>query len=214
MKEYPFEYTKQGTAYLLFLLSFGLIGLGAIILSNLFKKFLVVDIIASIVLGFVFFLFNKYRIKKTGKAELSENVVILQLSEVTHIAFSELKYYYIYDGKNGIVFTLGFLNGSKVKIGANNNFCDNEPLKIFLTDLQAAIDKYNIQNQANVIHLQSILARKNSVYVLIFITILIILGFVFTKMPVMSISIGFTLPIMINWIQYFQLKRNNKIVNF
>lgn len=214
MKEYAFEYTKQGTAYLLFLLSFGIIALGAFILSHLLMRFLIIDIIVSIILGTVFFLFTKHYIKKTGKAEISENGIVLQLSEATHIAFKDIKYYYIYNGKNGLTFTLGFLNGTKFKIVANNNFCDDESFNSFLIALQTSIEKYNVQNQANIIHLQSILARKNSVYVLMFITILIIFGFAFTKMPVMTIPIGFTLPIIISWIQYFQLKRNNKIVNF
>src|SRR4051812_48151715 len=129
MKEYPFEYTKQGIAYLLFFLSFGIIALSIAVLGNLLKNLLLLNILLSIAFAIMFFLFNKYRIKRIGKAELSETEVILHLSEVKQIAFSELKYYYIYDGKNGLVFTLGFLDGAKLKIGANNNFCNIEPFK-------------------------------------------------------------------------------------
>jgi hypothetical protein len=214
MKEYIFEYTKQRIAYLLFLLLFGIIALAAFILSSLFKNFLLLDIISSIILGVLFFLLNKKRIKRNGKAELTENEVVFELSDVKRVVFNQLKYYYIYDGKNGIIFTLGLLDGTKLKIGANNNFCNDELLKTFLTDLKSAIDTYNVQNQANIIHLESVLARKNSIYILTPITVLIILGFIFTKMPVMIISISFTLPIIINWIQYFKLKNNKKLVDF
>lgn len=214
MKEYPFEYTKQGIALLLFLLSFVIIGLVAIVLSKLFPNFRLIDIILSIIFGTVFFLLNKYRIKKTGEAELSENGVIFELTEKINIKFNDLKYYYVYDGKNGMVFTFGFSNGTKLKIEANNNFCNVEPLKILLTDLQTVIEKYKTQNQVNIIHLKSILARKNAIYVLSFITAFVILGFIFTRMPLMIISIAFTFPIILNWIQYFTLKRDNKLVDF
>lgn len=214
MKEYPFEYTKQGIAYLLFLLLFVIIGLVAVVLGKLFPNFLLADILLSIIVGVLFFLLNKHRIKKTGKADLSETGVVFELSDNINIKFSDLKYYYIYDGKNGIVFTLGFLDGTKFKIGANNNFCNVEPLKSLLIDIQEEIEKYKTQNQVNIIHLKSILARKNAVYVLSFITVLIILGFIFTKMPVMIVSIAFTLPILINWIQYFRLKNDNQLVDF
>lgn len=214
MKEYPFEYTKQGIAYLLFLLLFVIIGLVAVVLGKLFPNFLLADILLSIIVGVLFFLLNKHRIKKTGKADLSETGVVFELSDNINIKFSDLKYYYIYDGKNGIVFTLGLLDGTKFKIGANNNFCNVEPLKSLLIDIQEEIEKYKTQNQVNIIHLKSILARKNAVYVLSFITVLIILGFIFTKMPVMIVSIAFTLPILINWIQYFRLKNDNQLVDF
>jgi hypothetical protein len=214
MKEYAIQYTKQGIAYLLFFLSFVIMTLSIAVLHIFFKDFTVLVIILSIVFAVAFFLINKHYIKRTGKAELLENEVILYLSESTQISFSKLKYYYIYNGKNGIVFTLGFLDGGKLKIGANNNFCDIEPLKNFLADLRSAIEKYKVQNEVNIIHLESILARKNAVYVLILVTMLVILGFILTKMPVMIISIGFTLPIIFNWINYFQLKQANKLVDF
>ncbi|MFD2143926.1 hypothetical protein [Mucilaginibacter antarcticus] len=135
-------------------------------------------------------------------------------STVVHVAFNKLKYYYIYNGKNGIVFTLGFLDGTKRKFAVNNNFCNIEPLEILLAQFRSAIDEYNVQKQVNIIHLESILARKNAAYVLIVVTILIILGFVLTSMPVIIIPIAFTLPILFNWFHYFQLKRNNKLVDF
>ncbi|GAC1311460.1 MAG: hypothetical protein NVSMB24_31040 [Mucilaginibacter sp.] len=214
MKEYHFEYTKQGIAYMLLLLSFAIIVLGIIALSHVLTNRLLLDILLSIAFAIAFFLFNKHRIKKIGGAELSETSMVLNLSEGINIAFNELKYFYIYDGKNGIVFTLGFLDGTKLKIGANNNFCDIEPFRILLTDFQTSIERYKAQHQVKIIHLESILARKNTIYVLIFITILLTLGFIFTTMPVMIIPIGFTLPMLFNWIQYFQLKQNNKLVDF
>lgn len=215
MKEYDFEYTKQGIAYALFTASFVIIAVSAMALSRLFtNNYILLDLIFSIALGIVFFLLNKHLIKKTGKAYLSDKEVILELSDKESFRFDSLKYYYAYDGKNGIVFTLGLLDGRKFKIGANNNFCDIEPLKSFLADFELAINSYNIENHGGVIHLNSILERKNAVYVLLFLTILVIAGYVFMRMPLMCIPIGFTLPVMINWIQYFRLKAANKLVNF
>jgi hypothetical protein len=214
MKEYDFEYTKQGIAYLLFLLSFGVVALCMVTLNTILKQYIWLDVIFSIIVGTAFFLFNKNRIKRNGKAKLSSTGLYLELSEATHIAFSDLKYYYIYNGKNGIVFTLGFLDGRKLKITANNNFCNIEPIETLLTDIQAAVEEYEVQSHLPIIHLESILARKKTPYILSVITFLIILGFIFTKMPVMIIPIAFTLPIIANWIQYFRLKSNNKLVDF
>lgn len=214
MKEYEFEYTIQAIAYLLFLSSFTILALATYILHILLPSILLADIFISIAIGVAFFLLNKHRIKRNGTAKLAETSIILELSDTKDIAFSDLKYYYVYNGKNGIVFTLGFLDGTKLKMGANNNFCNVESLKNLLKDLQLAIDNYKVQNQVNIIHLESILARKNTVYILSIITVIIVGGFIFTRMPVTIIFIGFTLPIIFNWIQYFQLKRNNKLVDF
>ncbi|MDB5157639.1 MAG: hypothetical protein JWR50_2346 [Mucilaginibacter sp.] len=214
MKEYDFEYTIQGIAYLLLLSSFIILALTTYILHILFPNILLVDIFISIAIGVAFFLFNKHRIKRNGIAKLSDTGIILELSETEDFAFNDLKYYYIYNGKNGIVFTLGFLDGTKLKMGANNNFCNVQPFSALLTDLQSTIENYKVQNAKDIVHLESILARKNSIYMLSFITILVILSFIFTKMPVMIISIAFTMPILFNWIQYLKLKQNNKLVDF
>lgn len=214
MKDYDFEYTSQSITYTLFFASFAIIAIAAIALSRLISNYILFDVISSIVLGIIFFLLNKHRIKKAGKAHLSDKEIILSLSDTKSFYFNNLKYYYVYDGKNGIVFTLGLLDGTKFKIVANNNFCDIEPLTSFLTAVKVAIDGYNTQNQAGINHLESILARKNAVYVLFGLTILIIAGFIFMKMPLMCIPIGFVLPVIINWIQYFRLKTANKLVDF
>lgn len=214
MKDYYFEYTKQGVTNALFLGLFAIIIVSTGILGWLFYEYIAFDIFFSIALGVVFFLLNKHHIKKFGKARLSDNELTLELSDVKHVDFSRLKYYYIYDGNKGVVFTLGLLDGSKFKMAVNSNFCDIGPFKAFLEDFGPVLETYNKQNQAGIIHLESILARKNAVYVLLFFTILIIAGYVFTRMPLMCVPIGFTLPLMINWLQYFGLKRANKIVDF
>ncbi|MDO3644450.1 hypothetical protein [Mucilaginibacter sp. L3T2-6] len=214
MKEYNFEYTKQGIAYALFFASFAIIAISSIALGRLMSNYVLLDIIFPIIIGVVFFLLNKQRIKKTGKASLSDKEAVIELSDTETLSFDTLKYYYSYNGKNGIVFTLGLSDGTKFKMSANNNFCDVKPLQLFLTDLESAIESYNTQSQAGIVHLTSILARKNAVYILLILTILIIAGYIYTKMPLMCIPIGFTLPVIINWIQYFQLRAANKLVDF
>lgn len=214
MKEYDFEYTNQEIAYALFFISFAIIIGCSLMLRKLISNYILFDVIFSIALGVVFFLITKQRIKKRGKARLTDSEVILELSATKTLRFNSLKYYYLYNGKNGIVFTLGLLDGAKFKMGADNNFCNIEPLESFLKDFESAIGSYNTQSQTEIIHLTSILARKNAVYVLLVLTILTIAGYIFTKMPLMCIPIGFTLPVIINWIQYFRLKQANKIVDF
>jgi hypothetical protein len=216
MKEYTFEYTRKGFASLLFILSFIIIGIEIlffkIFLSNILSPlwFTVISIASAV----AFFLLNKYRIKKTGVAKLNADGLTIELGDVTHIAFSNLKYYYIYDGKNGIVFTLGFSDATKFKIEANNNFCDTALLSPFLIDFQSAMQSYNQQNNANIIHLESIYARKQAVYILSALTALVIAGFCFTKMPVMILPIGLSVSVLVGWISYFQQKRKGKLVDF
>jgi hypothetical protein len=216
MKEYTFEYTKQSFAYLLFGLSFSIIVLGVVIYRFLLTNFLspALATISFIVLAVVFFLINKYKIKKVGIAKLSSDNLIMELAKTTHIAFSDLKYYYIYNGKNGSVFTLGFINGTKFKLAANNNFCNEESFRVFLTNFESVVETYKTQNEANIIHLESVFAKKQTVYILSVLTILVILGFCFTRMPVMILPIGVSFPLLVSWIRYFQQRNKDKLVDF
>ncbi|MEZ2337759.1 hypothetical protein AB6735_19080 [Mucilaginibacter sp. RCC_168] len=216
MKNYTFEYTRQGLAYLLFGLSFAIIVLGIFLFRILFKNSISPGIAVIVVIGLAvtFFFLNKYRIKRTGTATLSANDTTIELNQTIHISFSDLRYYYIYDGKNGIVFTLGFLDGTKFKIGANNNFCNVDLLKEFLSDFQSAVESYKVQNKINIVHLETIFARKQTLYVLSIITVLVILGFCFTRMPLMILPIGVSASVLVGWIQYFQQRSKGKLVDF
>ncbi|MDB5147615.1 MAG: hypothetical protein JWQ57_1635 [Mucilaginibacter sp.] len=212
MKEYIFEYTK-GVGVLL-LASFGTMGLSVLCLRYVLKDAPFVITGVSITCAVAFFLFNKFRIKRTGEAKLSETGFILELIQAKQIAFGDLRYYFNDGGKNGAVFTLGFLNGNKLKITANNNFCNDEMFSVFLADLILAIEKYNVDYNAHIIHLESVFARKKAVYVLILLTVLVIAGYCFTVMPVMIVPIAFTLPLIGGWLQYSLLRKRNKLVDF
>ncbi|SDE16034.1 hypothetical protein SAMN05216464_104176 [Mucilaginibacter pineti] len=216
MKAYNFEYTRQDIGYLLFVLSFAIIGLGILLFKNLFNDLLPAGfvIISLIAAGVTFFLLNRHRIKRTGIAKLSMSDLTIELNQSLYINFADLKYYYIYDGKNGPAFTLGFINGSKFKIAANNNFCNVDLIMVFLTDFRSAIENYNAQNNANIIRLESIWARKYAPHILSVFTVLIILGFCFTRMPVLILPISFSASLLVGWIRYFQLKSKNKLVDF
>lgn len=214
MKEYTFEYTKQGFDYLLFILSFAIIVIGLFVLS--FFRNEISPAIATIVLiasSVAFFLLNKHRIKKTGNAKLSETDLVLELNEIKHIVFDDLRYHYICGGKNGLAFTLGFNDKTKLKVTANNNFCDDELFKTFLTDFQSVITEYNSTHQISIIHLESIFARKRTVYTLSLLTIIIVLGFYFTHMPLMIIPIGLSASVSVGWIKYFILKSQGKLID-
>lgn len=216
MKDYTFEYTRQSFAYLLFGLSFAIVVFGLFLFSILFKDIvsICIGVIVIIGLAIAFFLLNKYRIKRIGTAKLSMNELTIELNQLLHIPFSDLKYYYIYDGKNGIVFTLGFLDGKKIKIGANNSFCNNDLLKIFLSDFQSTIENYKAQNKADIVHLETIFARKQTFYILSSLTVLVIVGFCFTHMPLILLPIGVSASIFVGWIKYFQQRSKDKLVDF
>lgn len=216
MKEYTFEYTRQSFAYLLFGLSFSIIVLGLFLFRVFLKDFMspALAAITLIVLAVAFFLLNKHKIKRIGTAKLYADNLTIELNQITYINFNDLKYYYLYDGKNGLVFTLGFTDGTKFKIGANNNFCDTDLLSMFLTDFQSTIENYKTQNKINIIHLESIFARKQTLFILIILTILVILGFCFTHMPVMIFPIGVSMSLLVGWIRYFQLRIKDKLVDF
>jgi len=216
MKKYNFEYTRQGFAYLLFGISFTIVTLGLaifrILLKNYFSPGLAVVIIIGIAVAF--FLINKNKIKRLGIANLGLNDLTIELNQTTFVPFTDLKYYYIYEGKNGIVFTLGLKDGTKFKLGANNNFCNVNLLKAFLEDFQSNVENYNEQNKAGIVHLETVFAKKQSVYILSTLTILVVLGFCFTKMPLMILPIGVSASVLVGWIRYFQQKSKNKLVDF
>lgn len=216
MTEYTFEYTRQRDTYLLLLGSFSIIGIGSFLTAMFFSpnsRVLLIILFILIACSILFFQMNKTKVKRTGIARLSDTYMELQLDEFKSIQFRSLRYYYIYYGKNGPVFTLGFLDKSKLKIGANNNFCNDKLLMTFLNDFLLTIEEYKKAYGVNVIHLESIFARKNTVYVLVVLTVALILGFCFTTMPLMILPIGMSLPLLINWIQYFKLKGENKLTD-
>jgi|GEM_PF-2053364 len=216
MKEYTFEYTRQRDAYLILLGSFSIIGIGAVLAVTFFSlsgSALLITLFILIGCAILFFQLNKTKIKRTGIARLSDTYMELELEQLRNIQFSSLRYFYIYYSKNGPVFTLGFIDKSKLKIGANNNFCNDELLKTFLKDLQLTIEEYKKDHGVDIIHLESIFARKNAVYVLGVLTVAVVLGFCFTSMPIMILPIGMSLPLLINWIQYFKLKGENKLTD-
>jgi hypothetical protein len=214
MKEYTFEYTRQGFTYILFGISVGIL-VGCIVVFSVFHLLPVgVATILAFILPVVFFLLNKHRIKRTGVAKLSDKDLILILDETISISFSDLKYYYVYDGKNGVVFTLGFLDGSKLKMGANNNFCNVDQFNFFLKEFQLTIEKYKTENQTNIIHLESVFARRQTIYILSVLTFLVIGGFCFTTMPLMILPIGVSAGLLVGWIQYFQMRSQGKLVDF
>jgi len=217
MKEYSFEYTTKGGALILFLISFVLLILVGFLLSTVFMGRLsaVVITIGSIMLSVLFFLLNKSRIKRFGVAKLYIDNLILVTGELTYtIAFNELKYYYIHNGKNGIAFTLGLIDGAKLKLGANNNFCNDDLLKTFLDDLQLTLENYKAEHKVNIIHLESVFARKSAIYVLIILTVLVIFGFCFLSMPAMIMPISVSVSLFVGWIRYFQMRNKNQLVDF
>lgn len=216
MKQYNFEYTRQGFAYILLSISFAIIGLGLFLFRIFLKNYISpgLAVIILVVLAIAFFLMNKNKIKRLGIAKLGVNDLTIELRQPIRIPFSDLKYYYIYEGKNGIVFTLGFKDGTKFKLGANNNFCNEDFLRTFLKDFQSDIENYNEQNQAGIVHLETIFAKKQSLYVLSILTILVILGFCFTRMPLMILPIGVSASVLVGWIRYFQQRSKNKLVDF
>jgi len=116
LKSYTFEYTRQGFTYLLFGVSVAILGLGLWLFRTLFGNTLPAGLVVVLIIGssVAFFLLNKHRIRKTGTATISVDELTIALNQTVHVPFNGLKYYYIYFGKNGTVFTLGFLDGKKI----------------------------------------------------------------------------------------------------
>jgi len=216
MKEYNFEYTKESSIYLLFGLSFIFIGLGLFLFRILLKNSVspALAVIATIGISVVFFVLNKHRIKRLGSAKLDIDHLTIELNEITRVVFNDLKYYYVHDGKNLIALSLGFKDGTKFILGANNNFCNQDSFRALLADFQLNVEAYNIQNNAKIIQLESTFARKRSLYILSTLTALVIIGFYFTQMPLMILPIGVSFGLLGGWIRYFQLRSKNKLVDF
>lgn len=216
MNQYNFEYTRQGFTYFLFGTSFAIIGLGIFFFRMFFKSYLSPGLAVIAIIGFAigFFFINKHKIKRLSVAKLSLNDLTIEWNPPIHVSFAELKYYYIYISKNIVVFTLGLKDGTKFKLEANSNFCNEDLLKTFLADFQLNVKNYNEQNSAGIIHLETIFARKQTVYILSLLTICVILGFCFTKMPLMILPIALSVSLLAGWIRYFQQRNKNKLVDF
>ncbi|WP_158827198.1 hypothetical protein [Mucilaginibacter lacusdianchii] len=215
MREYSFEYTKQGADILLFLIFFVILGLGLWLLPLMFLNNQYSEVIPILLITFcvLFFFLNKGRVKRSGLAQLSDSYVELKLDKLKRIPFSDLRYYSLEKGKNGAVFIFGFIDKTKFKIGANNNFCNDDKFEAFLMDLQSTIELYKQANEVNITHLKSVFARKNIVYILSALSVAVVAGFCFTNMPVMILPIVMVLPLIFGWIQYFQFRQNNELTD-
>lgn len=145
MKNYSFECSDESRLKKTILVSFAIFsGSGIYVLFSTQEEWIV---FAGLAIAGIFFYFNTRTIKQKGTAQLGTDKMTLTISGKTQtIHFNDIKEYP--DGRTiGNTFLrLTFRNGKKIVIAANENFCDEESLDIFITDVTETLEKYNEQN--------------------------------------------------------------------
>ena len=168
------------------------------------KLNLLVTIVLSFGVAFLFFQALKRKVVRSCIARLSDNCVEFDFTnETKKINFSDLISFKEYNGRNGPILYLK-TKTENFKIFSSNNFCKTDDFKKFCDDSIIQLDKYKDKNNLTLIHEGSIYATKGFLYFLIIATSIYLLSFIIESKelkPYIGIGCGFYLSIM--WIAYF-----------
>ncbi|MBS1756726.1 MAG: hypothetical protein JSU03_05565 [Bacteroidetes bacterium] len=165
---------------------------------------IILTIVLSFGLAFLFFQFLKKKAVRNCSVKLSDTSVVFEFeNETKAINFNELTSYKSYSGRNGPIL---YLNSKveKFKIFANNNFCKTDDFKIFSDDAIIQLNKYKDKNNLTLIHEGSIYATKGFLYFLFIATSIYLLSFIIESKDIrIYIGFGGGFYLLIMWIAYF-----------
>lgn len=221
MTQYIFEYSNQKYATklliiclcLFFLSFFGILGIAKIIQFNKIV-FLLLLLILSFGIPFLFFRLNHKKIKKVGSAELeNDSVKFIIENEKKHIEFRKIENYLV-QVYNGTLLQIKLLNGEKFKIYSNSNFCNTLEFDNFSVDLETKIQNFKNLSKLNIIRKKTFFERIWIYPFLIIMTILVVIIVIFAiyqgrEIPTLKL-IATIVPILSLWAGYFGTKNRNK----
>jgi len=204
MKDYSFEYTDQKIVLINFILSFGLILLGLVVIRYMFDSISLWEVFGLIGISILFLLLNKKKFKKYGTAKLyNDSVEIDLMGSKQKIDFININYYYFYkDRHNSTTFTLELNDKTKFKIVCHAYYCKTQAFDDFFSDFKNDIELFNKSNNCNIPQMKTIMEKKSASYILfsitiVFLTLLFIIPFP-PKILIISLTIGLIAP----WIKY------------
>lgn len=214
MTEFQFEYSRQNI--IVRVLIFALTAFLVLFISTfLISKYIGIwtSIILTIGVPILVFYFNKKRIKANEQAILASDRVTFELVDKKIIYdFKDIKSYKI-QHDHGVALSLRLKDRTKLRLLANDNFCNPELFSKFCKVFERTIDTYKSNNELSYIREKSIFEKQWYFVLLIFLTIAAIVGLIYAlasdkaKSGSIFISIGALISL---WTGYFTTKTKRK----
>lgn len=216
MKEYKFEYTPQIAMLKLVGICF-LVFFAFLFSAHYLGKYLGVWTIIILAIGIPILIFKLFKSKcvKFGIAQINQDVLELNLNgAIQTINFNEISSYKVEEPHNGVVLKLHFMNGEKLKIGVNDNYCSSAGLGKFSNDLAEILERFKISNHSPLVREKSLYERKFYLVFIILITLAFATAFVYSikigaNKALLQIFFGAPMLIFI-WTQFFVIRRKYK----
>ncbi len=208
MREFNFEYSDRRLTIKLLLYSYAIF---LVVLAFLIYQHLMMAALISffflVLAPLLIILFFKKQIKANGTACINENSVELKLRNINEtIQFGDIKSYMV-QVYQGFMIRLRLNNGRKVRIDANENFCNPQQFSLFCDSLEQSLDKLQVARE------KSFFEKKGTYYFLVVMTVLIVVGvivaFIFGKRQPSSFFIS-AFAIVTLWASYYTTKLRNK----
>ncbi len=193
MRAYNFEYTNRFLSIALLLL--GLFVAWPLFVFVLVKFFVVYTgpwpfIIITVLFPFAVFWLVKKKCFKQGSASISADSFDLRLHNLNEtIRFDEIESYMVQIFK-GTLLKLKLKDGRKIRIQANDNFCNPKQFDVFCTELEATIEQFKSTTKTEVVRQKSFFDKKGTYYFLVVFSIAVACLIVFAVITGKKVKIG------------------------
>lgn len=214
MTEFQFEYSRQNIivrVLIIALTAFIILFVSTFFISQYIGIW--TSILLTIGVPILIFYFNKKRIKANGQAILASDKVTFELfdNNITY-DFKDIKSYKI-QYYRGVALSLKLNDRKKIRLLANDNFCDPEQFSAFCSVFEKTIDKYKSENESSSVRKPSIFEKQWYFVLLIILTMAAIGGLIYALMvdKAKPGSIFISLGALISlWTGYFTTKTKRK----
>jgi len=158
MRTFAFEYTDM--KFFMKLLGWSFLTFFILLFSMVFTVELI-GIVAGLILTFgvptLIFYLNKKKIRNDGGATILDEFCEIKLTAASqNVVFANIKTYQI-EHYNGAALRIWFRDGTKFKVVANSNFCDEGQFEIFCRELDGVLQQYRKDTNSD-------LTRKASMF--------------------------------------------------
>ena len=213
MTKYNFEYADISLMYRILFTSYAIfITLTLFLFYESFNTAAFISFLFFIIGPFIIVWMYRKKIKVNGTAYINENSLEFNLKNFNDtIQFTDIKSYMV-QIYNGVFLRLRLNNGKKIKINANDYFCNPEQFDIFCDDLEQVFVKFKITRE------KSFFEKKGTYYFLVIMTVGILVLTAYAIVTGKKINFGKILisasAISTLWLNYYITKlRNDKRAN-
>jgi len=208
-KKLSFEYTRPLVVFLLVFASIGII-IAVTLLLNSFLEDTLPKLLISMTAAIAFFLSFRKRVKAQGSAHFQKDMIILKLRGKSYEFNASQVLDYKRDYYNGIVFTLSLKTGERIRMVANDNFCDTSEFEIFIEEFEDYVSHLSLEEGVSIERKPSFLERKWVLGALVLFTMAVMGALIYaakTKSGNLSLLLIAVSVLLSMWAAYFQANR-------